>query len=65
MNETSGPIAPITVEDLRQKALQIKDLTEAEVRLLLQERRSKAILVGAVALVAVISIAYYLGTRRE
>lgn len=65
MNETSAPIAPITVEDLRQKALQIKDLTEAEVRLLLQERRSKAILVGAVALVAVISIAYYLGTRRE
>jgi hypothetical protein len=64
MNEIA-PAVPITVDDLRRKAVHIKDMTEAEARLLLEDQRSKVLLVGVVAVVAAISIAYYLGTRRS
>jgi hypothetical protein len=64
VNDTTD-IVPITVDDLKRKATHIKDMTEAEVRLLLDERRSKVILVGVVAALAVVSMAYYLGTRRR
>ena len=65
MNDTTEAVAPITVDDLRRKAVHIKDMAEAEAHLVLDDQRSKVILVGVVAVVAVISIAYYLGTRRR
>lgn len=55
----------ITVDDLRRKAVHIKDMTEVEVRQLTDERMTQIVLVGAVALLAAVSIAYYLGTRRR
>lgn len=65
MNETAGAMTPITVDDLRRKAVHIKDMAEAEAHLVLDDQRSKVILVGVVAVVAAISIAYSLGTRRR
>lgn len=65
MNEITEPVVPITIDDLRRKATQIKDMAKAEARLLADERRSQMILVGVVAVVAAVSIAYYLGTRRR
>lgn len=65
MNENIEPVVPITVEDLRRKALHIKDMTQAEAKLLMDERSSQMVLVGVVAVLAVASIAYYLGTRRN
>lgn len=68
MNETRDmALAPrqLTVDDLKQKALQIRDLAESETREVLQRDATKVLIVGAVALVAVVSIAYYLGTRRS
>lgn len=56
---------PITVEDLRSKALHIKDLAEGEVRDLAAEKTAQVVVVGVVAVLAAISIAYYLGTRRH
>ncbi|MBN2405372.1 MAG: hypothetical protein JXE06_07310 [Coriobacteriia bacterium] len=56
--------APITVEDLRGKAMHIKDMAEGEVRELTQEKATKLVGVGVVAALAVVSLAYYLGTRR-
>ena len=55
----------LTVDDLKQKAMRIRDLAESETREVLQLDATKAFAVGAVALVAVVSIAYYLGTRRS
>lgn len=55
----------ITVDDLRRKAVHIKDMTEVEVRQLAEERVTQIVLVGAVALLAAVSIAYYLGARRR
>lgn len=65
MNETIEAIAPITVDDLRRKAVHIKDMTEAEARIVFEDQRSKVVLIGAIAIVAAVSIAYYLGTRRR
>jgi len=56
---------PITVEDLRQKALRIADTAEAEVRALANQRTSKVVLVGAVVFGVALSLAYFLGTRRR
>lgn len=57
--------APITVEDLKRKAAHIRDMTEVEARHIAEERATTAVIVGVVAVVAAISIAYYLGSRRR
>jgi hypothetical protein len=64
MNEIASS-ATITVDDLRRKAIQIRDLAEVEVRSVAEERATKMVAIGIVAAVAVVSIAYYLGTRRR
>lgn len=58
-------VAPITVDDLRRKAVRIKDMAEAESRLILDDQRTRVIVIGVVAVVAAVSVAYYLGTRRR
>lgn len=54
----------ITVDDLRHKALHIKDMAEGEVRAIVSDRRTQIVTVGIVAVLAAVSIAYYLGSRR-
>lgn len=65
MNATTEALEPITVDDLRRKAVHIKDMAEAEAHALLDDQRSKVLLIGVVAVVAAVSIAYYLGSRRR
>lgn len=65
MNEASITAAPITVDDLKHKAIHIKDMAEAEVRSLADERMTQIVTVGVVAVLAAISIAYFLGARRR
>lgn len=61
---TTAETAPtITVDDLKRKAVHIKDMAEAEVRTLADERGAQIALVGAVVVLAAVSIAFYLGTR--
>lgn len=54
----------LTVDDLRNKAFQVRDLAEAEVRRITEEdfTRNVAIAAGVVALA--VGLAFYLGTRR-
>jgi len=54
----------ITVEELRAKAVRIKDMTETEVRHIADERVSQLVVAGVVVVVAAVSIAYFLGSRR-
>ena len=61
MNEETA----ITVDDLRHKALQIRDMAEAEARDLARERGAQAAVIAVVAVVALVSLAYYLGSRRR
>ena len=55
----------LTVDDLKQKALHIRDLAESETREVLQRDATKVLVIGVVAVVAAVSIAYYLGSRRS
>ncbi|MEA5075739.1 MAG: hypothetical protein VB139_05260 [Coriobacteriia bacterium] len=67
MNDTREiTLAPrqLTVEDLKQKALHVRDIAESEARTVLKQDTTRVLIVGAVAVVAVVSLAYYLGTRR-
>ena len=57
------PAEPITLDDLRHKALAIRTEVEDEVRSQVTERRTQIALVGAIAFVAVLSLAFYAGTR--
>ena len=51
----------LTVDDVRHHAEEVRDLAVAEVNKVAEMQATKAMLVGAVALIAVVSIAYYLG----
>jgi hypothetical protein len=55
----------ITIDDLRNKALHIRDMTEAEARHIASERATQMVAVGVVAVLVVVSLAYFLGTRRH
>ncbi|MBN2847184.1 MAG: hypothetical protein JXP72_01900 [Coriobacteriia bacterium] len=61
MTETA---APITVEDLRRKADHIRDLAEIEARHVVADRGARIVAIGAVAVLAAVSLAFYLGSRR-
>lgn len=54
----------ITVDELRAKAVRIKDMAETEVRHVADERVTQLVFAGVVVVVAAVSIAYYLGSRR-
>jgi hypothetical protein len=58
-------VIPITVDDIRRKAVHIRDMAEAEARHLAAERATTVVVVGVVAVVAAVSLAYYLGSRRR
>jgi len=59
------PAKKITVDDLRRKAEGIKGTVQAEAKRLAKEEVTTYVTLGAVALFAAISLAYYMGTRRH
>ena len=71
MTPVSGsgePAEPkITIEDVKQRAAAVRDLAKSEAKaaanVVLHEKATQAVLVGVVAVVALTSLAYYLGTR--
>ncbi len=54
---------PITVEDLRRKAVHIKDMTTSEVRRLGKEQGTQVVVVGVAVVFAAVALAYYMGKR--
>lgn len=64
MSDITTTAPAITVDDLRHKALHIKDMAENEVRAVVTDRRTQIVTVGVIAVLAVVSLAYYLGSRR-
>jgi hypothetical protein len=54
---------PITVEDLRRKAMRVKDQAGSEIRQLRDERATQLVAAGVVVVIAAVSLAYYLGSR--
>ncbi|KAF0207885.1 MAG: hypothetical protein Q8S43_02810 [Actinomycetota bacterium] len=56
---------PITVEDLRRKAMRVRDIADSEVRHLRDERATQVVVAGVAVVVAAVALAYYLGSRRR
>ncbi len=56
---------PITVEDLRRKAVRIKDMADSEVRHLRDERATQIVVAGVAVVCAAVALAYYMGSRRS
>ena len=63
MSAIAGSPRPITLDDLRHKAQRIKLEASNEARAQLTERRTQLMLAGVVAVVAVVSVAYFMGSR--
>jgi hypothetical protein len=57
------PAAPISLEDLRHKALAIREDVTDEAKMLADERGTQIVIGAVVAVIAVISLAYHFGSR--
>lgn len=53
----------LTVDDVRHHAEEVRDLAVSEVKKVTEAETTKIVVIGALALVAVVSLAYYLGSR--
>jgi hypothetical protein len=57
------PAEPITLDDLRHKALKIREDVVDEAKATIADRGTQMVVIGIAAVVAVISLAYFVGTR--
>jgi hypothetical protein len=55
--------ARITTDDLRHKALAVRDVTTGEARRLLERNRIRLVIAAAVVVAVGFSVAYHLGSR--
>lgn len=59
----------ITIDDVKHRAVAVRDLAASEARraarTVFAEKATRAAVLGVVAVVALTSFAYYLGTRRS
>lgn len=70
--ESSGEVElaepKITVDDVKQRAMAVRDLAYSEAKRAansaLRERAAQTAIVGVVAVVALTSLAFYLGARK-
>jgi hypothetical protein len=58
-----GEDAPITLAQIRGKALAIRDEVKDEVSDVVRERRNQIVAAGVVAVVVVVGLAYLVGSR--
>jgi len=65
VNEIAQSPAPLTIDDVRRKATHIQDMAEAQVRHIAADRHAQLVVAGVVVVLAAVSVAYYLGTRRR
>lgn len=54
---------PLTTDDLRHKALAIRDVAKEEARRVLEDNTVRIVVVSAVVFAVALSVSYYLGTR--
>ncbi|MBA4370527.1 MAG: hypothetical protein C0418_02985 [Coriobacteriaceae bacterium] len=54
----------LTADDLRHKALRVRDLAEAEVRRITEEDFARNVAIAAAVVALAVGLAFYLGTRR-
>lgn len=57
------PEQPLTTDDLRHKALAIRDVARDEARQVLEDNTARIVLAAALLGAVVLSVSYYMGTR--
>ena len=55
--------APITLDDIRHKALRIREEVREEVTEQVTSRGAQMVAIGVIAVVAVIGLAYFMGSQ--
>lgn len=53
----------LTVDDVRHHAEEVRDMAVVEVKKVTEAQATKVVVIGAIALIAAVSLAYYLGSR--
>lgn len=53
----------LTVDDVRHHAEEVRDMAISQAKQFRDEQGTRAVIIGVVAVVGIVSIAYYLGTR--
>lgn len=61
--EAAPPTQPLTTDDLRHKALAIRDAARDEVAQVLEDNTTRLIVASALVCAVALSVAYYMGTR--
>lgn len=61
--EAAPPLQPLTTDDLRHKALAIRDVALDEARGVLEDSTTRLIVASALVCAVALSVAYYMGTR--
>jgi hypothetical protein len=57
------PVQPLTTDDLRHKALAIREVATQEARRVLEDNTVRIVIASAVVCAVMLSAAYYMGTR--
>lgn len=57
------PAERITTDDLRHKALAVRDMATDETRRLLERNQVRIVIASALVVAVVLSVAYYVGSR--
>jgi len=58
-----GPAEEITLDDLRHKALHVRDDVRDEARDLVNQRRVQIVAGAVVGVLVIVGVAYFIGTR--
>ena len=58
-----SPEKKLTIDDVRHHAEDVRDLARSEVVDFFDEKSTQAAIIGVVAVVAVVSVAFFLGAR--
>jgi len=57
------PVQPLTTDDLRHKALAIREVAAEEARRALEDNTVRIVIASAVVCAVMLSVAYFMGTR--
>lgn len=62
-SETSSLSTKLTIDDVRHHAEEVRDMALDQAKAVVEDARTKGVIVGVVAIAIAVSVAFYLGTR--
>lgn len=62
-SESSVLSSKLTIDDVKRHAQEVRDMAVDEAQSVVEEVRSRGVIIGVVAITIAVSVAFYLGTR--